>query len=72
MQPLVYHARLLLKTIFLSESTLNIQTPGIPTYITGFVNIYNTSDPGIVTKISPSPELIPTKASVLTNPGVPS
>ena len=52
--------------------TLNIHTPGIPTLLVWVILIMlGVSDPEIVTWLTPSPTLIPAKASVPPVPLVP-
>ena len=51
---------------------LKIQTPGLPTLlvITRLV-MFGLRDPGMVTELTPSPALIPAKASVPPSPSSP-
>ena len=52
--------------------TLNIHTPGTPTLLVlSMLTMLGVKDPGIVTKFTPSPALIPATASFPPNPPVP-
>ena len=54
-------------------STLNIQTPGMPTLLVLIILVmFEVLDPGTVTEIVPTPALIPTSASVPYSPSIPS
>ena len=54
------------------EPTLNIHTPGIPTLLVcAILIILGVSDPVMLTKLTPSPALIPATASLPPNPLIP-
>ena len=58
--------------MYVPSPTLNIHTPGMPTLL--FLVIFimpGVSDPGIVILLTPSPTLIPARASVPPSPSVP-
>ena len=54
------------------SSTLNIQTPGMPTLLILMTLVmFGLCDPGTVIELTRSPKLIPTRASVPPSPFIP-
>jgi len=57
---------------YVPESTLNIHTPGIPTLLVcAILTMLGVCDPVIVIELTPSPALIPARASLPPNPLLP-